>query len=103
MAWGARQEDGIWRICERRGRTIVHACSSLLPDVEIRFPARSRAEECAHQLNELHWSEYEQHRKRNKTTRETPCAWEMLAIIRDNEGISSEDYNRLIEARKEQQ
>ncbi len=102
MAWGARQEDGVWRLCERRGRTIVHACARLLPDLEIRFPGRAMAEDCAHKLNDLYWPQYEAHRKKHKTTNNMPFAWMILAIVRDHKGISQADYDRLFAARKEQ-
>lgn len=101
MAWGARQEDGIWRICERRGRTIIRVDSNLLPNVEIRFPGRSAAEACAHKLNESHWEHYERARKKAPAPKEPPFAWQMLAIIRDHNGISEADYARLVQARKE--
>lgn len=100
MAWGARQENGIWRLCERRGRTITHACQSILPDVEIRFPSRSMAEDCAHILNETFWEDYERFRKnRKRTTNDMPFAWIMLDVICTYKGISKQDIKRLEEAR----
>jgi hypothetical protein len=90
MAWGARQEDGAWRICERRGRTIKFVAPSTTKQVEIRFPGRARAEECAHKLNETFWEDYERYRKKHKAT-DVPFAWEMLDIIRDHGGISDAD------------
>jgi hypothetical protein len=100
MAWGARQEDGIWRLCERRGRTIIFACKRILPDVQIRFPGRSQAEECAKVLNELHWEEYERFRKnRKRATDDMPFAWIMLKTIHEFKGISDKDIKRLEVAR----
>lgn len=100
MAWGARQEDGVWRLCERRGRTIIHARRSLLPDVEIRFPNRALAEDCAKLLNEMFWDDYERFRKnRKRKTDEMPFAWLMLDVIKIYKGISDKDVKRLAEAR----
>lgn len=58
MAFGARQEDGKWRLCHRKGRTIVHWTKKFWPEVEIVFASQSKAKACADALNER-WKEYE--------------------------------------------
>ncbi|QIG75701.1 hypothetical protein EVC20_130 [Rhizobium phage RHph_Y2_17_1] len=91
MAWGARQEeDGSWRLCERRGRTITHLSRQLSPEVEIRFPGRAMAEQCAHAMND-HWAEYDRAKRRH------PNAWAIVDIIVAHKGISPADLQRIEE------
>jgi hypothetical protein len=91
MAWGARkEEDGSWRLCERRGRSILHVSRKLRPPIEIRFPGRAMAEDCAHKLNELYWPAYHKVRSKDETA-PVPCAWEMLDIILEHKGITPAD------------
>ncbi len=87
MAWGARNEEGHWRLCERRGRTITHLTRQLSPEVQIVFPGRSMAEDCAHAMNEL-WDAYE------RTARLHPQTAEIVDIIAKHKGISPADYER---------
>lgn len=58
MAWGARQVDGVWRLCERKGRTIDKA---IMPDgdvVEIKFKSQAKAKACADVLNAEFWDTF---------------------------------------------
>ncbi|TDW20487.1 hypothetical protein EV128_125117 [Rhizobium azibense] len=92
MAWGARQEqDGSWRLCERRGRTILHVTRQVKPDVAIRFPGRAMAESCAHELNEKFWDGYDRAKRRH------PDAWSIVDIIFAHKGIGPDDFKRLKE------
>ncbi|RWB95621.1 MAG: hypothetical protein EOQ56_28140 [Mesorhizobium sp.] len=93
MAWGARQhEDGTWRLCERKGRTILRLSPSF-PDMEIRFASQAKTKKCADQLNELYWATYEKARKKGEAT--PPFAWSMAHIIHDMGGISDADWKRI--------
>jgi len=97
MAWGARQEeDSTWRLCERRGGTVLRLLPPEKLDVEIRFPGRAKAEQCAATLNEAFWPEYEQHR-RKKTALSAETIWAMLEIIHAHQGITPEDMQRIRE------
>lgn len=89
MAWGARQEHGVWRLCERRGRTIEVVTHQLTPEVEIRFPGRAMAEQCAAVLNDTYWAGYD------RSAKSHPQGWSMLAIIYEHKGITPADYERL--------
>ncbi|QIG69161.1 hypothetical protein EVB78_127 [Rhizobium phage RHph_N1_15] len=91
MAWGARQEDGVWRLCERRGRTITHVTRKVTPAVEIRFPGRAASEKCAHEMNERFWDGYSRD-KRSHTQ-----DWEIVHLIAAHQGISPADLQRLKE------
>lgn len=53
MPWGARKEDGVWRLCERKGITIHRAGS-----MEIAFKSQARAKACADVLNAEFWNLY---------------------------------------------
>jgi hypothetical protein len=88
MAWGARhEEDGSWRLCERRGRTITHLTRQLALEVQIVFPGRAMAEECAHAMNEV-WDDYD------RAGRLHPKTAEIIDIIAKCKGISPADYQR---------
>ncbi|MBS3648748.1 hypothetical protein KEU06_08915 [Pseudaminobacter sp. 19-2017] len=60
MAFGARQhDDKSWRLCHRKGRTILFWKDAEFPGVEIVFASQAKAKACADSLNER-WKEYEQ-------------------------------------------
>lgn len=62
MAWGARVENGKWRLCFRKGDTIHHA---IVRDeqIELVFPNQKKAKACADEWNEKYWDTYEKARK----------------------------------------
>jgi hypothetical protein len=89
MAWGARkEEDGSWRLCERRGRTITTLSRQLSPAVVIVFPGRAMAEDCAHAMNDL-WGDYD------RAKRLHPNTHEIIDIIAKHKGISPADLQRV--------
>ncbi|MES0134543.1 hypothetical protein NKJ88_06205 [Mesorhizobium sp. M0016] len=60
MAFGARQEDGKWRLCLRKGRTITKmSFTDGSPPQEIQFKSQVKAKACADALNETYWKEYD--------------------------------------------
>lgn len=92
MAWGARQhEDGTWRLCERKGRTILRLSPSF-PDIEIRFKSQAQTKKCADVLNERYWPAYERARKKSA---DMPFAWEVFDLLYDMGGIATADYERI--------
>ncbi|MBX5130736.1 hypothetical protein HJB53_30060 [Rhizobium lentis] len=91
MAWGARQEDGVWRLCERRGRTITNVTRRVSPAVEIRFPGRALAEKCAHEMNERFWDSYDRAKRSHLQD------WEIVQLIAEHQGITPADLQRLKE------
>ena len=62
MAWGARVEDGKWRLCFRKGKTITEA---MVRDTktEIVFKNQKVAKACADALNETYWPLFEKAQK----------------------------------------
>lgn len=59
MAFAARQVDGKWRLCLRKGRTIDHMSFSNGAREEIEFSSQAKAKACADALNELYWKPYD--------------------------------------------
>lgn len=94
MAWGARQiEDGTWRICERRGRTIMNVCEEQFPGVEIKFASRSQCEKCTKALNDGWWDAYK--KKLNKEPQDFRVFNGILNMIHDFGGISDSDWKEM--------
>lgn len=60
MAFGARQEDGKWRICLRKGATCIHQYPG---GPEIEFASQRRAKACADELNEEFWPRYSKNKE----------------------------------------
>lgn len=92
MAFGARQEQGVWRICERKGRTIKHISQRRWPDIEVKFSGRAAAEKCAHTLNEAYWDRYA--KKRQKTD-DPEVAWGITQVILEHGGITMDEFERI--------
>lgn len=94
MAWGARQDDdGTWRLCERKGRTIRFVCQELWPDIQIVWKTRSGAQKCAEELNETHWPAYDKAQRAAKDA--PPLDWQIVLVILKHQGITPEQYDRM--------
>lgn len=90
MAWGARQhDDGSWRICERKGRTVLRVSGK-----EIVFKGRADCERCTKELNDLYWDAYTQARKA-KAIDPAPYTG-ILATIHKHGGLTAADYKELL-------
>lgn len=59
MAFAARQENGKWRLCLRKGRTIDHMTFGNGAREEIEFASQVKAKACSDALNELYWKQFE--------------------------------------------
>jgi hypothetical protein len=95
MAWGARQhDDGTWRLCERKGRTILFVNSKQFPDLQIQWSSRSGAEKCAKELNETYWSAYDRAQKKD-VAMAGDVFWGILDTIRKHAGISDKDWKEI--------
>lgn len=97
MAFGARNEDGKWRLCLRKGETITYVDRTRWPDIEITFSSQSRAKACADELNEKCWDAYEASRPERKRNRQESPALLMLDILLNHGAISSADKQRILE------
>lgn len=89
MAFGARQEDDVWRLCERKGRTILYASKGEYPKIEIRFAGRTAAQKCAEALNKVWWPLYD---KRRQLTSGSEIHYGMLRVILDHGGITADQF-----------
>lgn len=95
MAWGARQhDDGTWRLCERKGPTLLTLHKKAWPGVEVKFASQAKTKKCADQLNELYWKTYEKAR-RNGWSGSDGWYWNMVNLIHEMGGISAADYERI--------
>lgn len=76
MAFGARQEtDGKWRLCLRKGRTILGQ-----GEMNFEFASQRRAKACADELNETFWDRYK--RFQDGKHFGPDWAWDMIDTIR---------------------
>lgn len=91
MPFAARNEDGVWRLCLRKGPTYVHLWSNRWPTVEARFPSQAKAKACADELNEKCWKAYEASRPDRKRNRQPSPMWEMIEIIANHNGLTGDD------------
>lgn len=92
MAWGARQhDDGSWRLCERKGRTLLHLCCADAQDVQIVWKTRSGAEKCAKELNELWWPFY----AKTKRLTDGDVQRGIIATIHKHGGLTDADMQRI--------
>ncbi|RWI35501.1 hypothetical protein [Mesorhizobium sp.] len=94
MAFGARQENGAWRICLRKGAAILHLDSKAFPGVEVKFKSQAKAKACADTLNEVYWKRYEKARN-ERWTSTYGWVWEMAELVYDMGGISDADWKRI--------
>ncbi len=78
MAFGARKEEGKWRLCLRKGRTITHARLPGDRKVELEFSSQAKAKACADALNERYWAQFDKHMKKKQYP---PFAQEMVELI----------------------
>ncbi|RWB08748.1 MAG: hypothetical protein EOQ39_18955 [Mesorhizobium sp.] len=81
MAFGARLEDGKWRLCLRKGRTITSMSFSEGPPVEIQFKSQVKAKACADALNEQYWKSFEKTERKGGLL---PCHEGMVNLIKDH-------------------
>lgn len=90
MAFGARNENGTWRLCLRKGDTILFINANKHPGVEIQFSSQAKAKACADALNEQFWDTY---RKHDRTGANGPYerSWEMLEVIKEHGGLTQLD------------
>lgn len=94
MAFAARNENGVWRLCKRAGDTIIHVKQELWPDITIRFSSQAKAKACADALNERFWKDYERH-ERKSPTEPNPHFHAMLEVIYQHEGLDKDEYRRI--------
>jgi len=80
MAFAARQEDGKWRLCLRKGRTITHAKFKDVT-VDIAFRSQAAAKACADALNERYWKHFERCLRKGEMP---PFANEMVDLIEEH-------------------
>ena len=79
MAFGARQVDGVWVLCLRKGQTIDHA-----GPVPIRFKSQARAKACADALNEEFWETFQAlQKKRDRPEEPEDFRDRMVARIKE--------------------
>ena len=89
MAFAARlDDDKTWRLCLRKGQTFRHIFADKWPDIEIVFSSQVTAKECADELNEKFWKEYEKNDIPN-------CAWDMIDVIRKHDGLTYAQYEEM--------
>ena len=88
--FGARNDEG-WRLCYRKGKSIIFVCEKKFPDIIVEFPSQARAKACADELNE-DWKQYQKEY-------EKPGAlfWKFIDILVFHNGISADD-RKLLEA-----
>lgn len=88
MPFGARDDEG-WRLCLRKGKTIVFVNEQLFPDVIVEFPSQARAKACADELNEL-WDPYWKTEKKQAPP-DADVFWRYLDLLVKHNGIAAED------------
>lgn len=96
MPFGARQEDGKWRLCWRKGRTIVHVRKESFPGVEIVFRSQAKAKACADALNSTYWPAYEKTEK-GRAELDWATYAGMLETIAEHGGLTPMDMKKLTE------
>lgn len=79
MAWGARVEDGKWRLCFRKGKTITEATVEGVTK-EVFFANQKKAKACADELNEKYWDQYKL-AKEGKGDFPVTCRHDMVRIM----------------------
>jgi len=80
MAFAARNEDGKWILCLRKGRSI-HFYEHNGERGDIVFPNQKAAKACADELNEKFWKEFERGMKKKERP---PCAQDMVDTIKQH-------------------
>lgn len=82
MAFGARIEDGKWRLCYRKGDTItfVNYYGHNFPMV---FKSQKKAKACADLLNEKYWKLFSEAKKK-RTSLDSTTVNEMVEIIQSH-------------------
>lgn len=84
--FGARIEDGKWRLCIRRGNVIKTLCSKHFKE-EIVFRSQAKAKATADRLNDLHWKEYAMVFKDGMDA-SYETQWDMIKIIHEHGGLA---------------
>ncbi len=91
LMFGARRdEEGIWRLCEKRGR-LIKQVSGAPDDYPIAFRDRTAAEECADELNATYWDDY---KARRRLTRGYTTQRGILEIVVSHGGMTRDDLER---------
>lgn len=86
--FGARRDgEGIWRLCEKRGRLITRV-SSPPDDYPIAFLDREAADGCAEELNVLYWDRY---KNRRQGIRGYELQHGILSVVSAHGGLSHDD------------
>lgn len=96
MAWGARNEDGTWRLCRRKGATVLTFMVSTFPNLEIRFSSQAKAKACADALNEAIWPLAGGYGPESTVPRDV--AVKAATIIHDHGGFAPADWETLRKA-----
>ena len=79
MAFGARIEDGKWRLCYRKGDTITFV-QRRGHNFEMVFRSQKKAKACADQLNEKYWKQFSEAKKK-RTSLDSTTEDEMIDVI----------------------
>lgn len=87
MAFAARNEEGVWRLCLRKGITFTHFSLAWEHPIEICFKNQASAKACADELNEKCWDACEASRPERKRMRQEPPIELAIEIIRRHNGM----------------
>jgi hypothetical protein len=92
MPFGARNDEG-WRLCLRKGKTIVFVYENVFPDIIVEFPSQARAKACADELNEI-WDPYWK-TERKQALPDYDVFNKYIDILVKHNGIAPEDRQHI--------